>query len=294
MQMKKVGIVSINYNSEDLLEKLIKDLIGQSFIYWDLVVVNNQIENQRLRSMAAAFDDERIKILEGKKNLGYARANNLGFEYLTGHNLINGPDIVLFINPDISIGNQKWLEQAISSMQKLGADFLGPEIINNDNSIMAPHLNQLNYLKLLLHIGNNGVMDKLCGINRRFKNLASPIEVFLINGSCLGAKAGAFAETGMFDPNTFLYYEEECLFRKAKEKQKTVFYDPRLKVRHVHSGTVSKSLNYLGKKKLVYQSEIYLLKNVLKCNKIKVQLFKLERWLELAIGKLLFSKKNGQ
>ncbi|HEY4662897.1 MAG TPA: glycosyltransferase family 2 protein [Candidatus Humimicrobiaceae bacterium] len=290
--MKKIGIITINYNTEDLLEKLIGCLIRQSHKNWVLIIVNNSPDNIAINEVIKSFDDSRIKLTGINKNLGYSRGNNLGFEYLMENKVISKDDIALFTNEDIVIKDEDFLIKSVDAINDLKCGFLGPKIINNDGSLMLPHIRKAGFLKCLFHMGNNGRVDKIFRINRSLKKLKSPIKVFLINGACFFCRASDFKKAGMFNINTFIYYEEELIYRKVYKAGIVVFYDPRISVYHEHSASVKKSFSIINKKKFVYDGELYFLTSILNVNKFLLLLFKFERAVEQFLLKAILSLKS--
>ncbi|MFA5014471.1 MAG: glycosyltransferase family 2 protein [Actinomycetota bacterium] len=289
--MQKIAIVTINYNTEDLLEKLIGCLVRQSYRDWVLVIVNNSPDNNAINKVIKNFNDNRIILTGNNKNLGYSRGNNLGFEFLMDKKLINRDDVVLFTNEDIVIKDEDFLAKSKDAMNSLKCGFMGPKIINNDGSQMLPHVRKAGFLKCLLHMGNNGKVDKIFGINRSLKKITRPIKVFLLNGACFFCRAGDFIKAGMFDTNTFIYYEEELIYRKVYDARISTCYDPRIFVYHKHSASVKKSFSIINKKKFVYNGELYFLTSILKVNKFLLLLFKSERAVEMFLIKVILSLK---
>ncbi len=281
--VKRIGIVTINYKTEDLLKKLINCLIEQSYKDWVMVIVNNCPDSTEIRRVIKSFNDSRIILAGSNENIGYSKGNNLGFSYLIENKLIDRDDPVMFTNEDIVIRDKDFLERTIMAMNKLKCGFMGPKIINNDGSMMLPHIKKANFLKCLLHMGNNGKVDRLFNINRSLKNLTAPLKVFLLNGACFFCNAGDFIKVGMFDTNTFIYYEEELLFRRVFDKEIGVFYNPEVEVYHEHSASVRKSFSIINKKRFVYDGELYFLTRILKVNKFLLLLFKFERAVELML-----------
>ena len=287
-----IGIITINYNSENLIKRFIEYLVKQRYKDWTLIIVNNSTSDSNINKTVKPFiGSNRIIILRANKNIGYARGNNLGFSYLIDKKIINDDDIVLFSNPDIVLEDKDILNKVIYSADSNNCGFLGPKIINNDGSMMLPHMKETNYLKCIFHIGNNGVIDKLIGYNKKIKRIKNKVNVFLLNGSCFFCRAGDFQKAGLFDINTFLYYEEELLFRKVKKFNTSIVYDPNIIVYHDHSAVVRVKYNYLEKKKILFKSELYFLESILKCSRINLLVFKFERKLEFLLIKL-FSKRN--
>jgi len=289
--MQKIGIITINYHTEDLIGKLIDCLMKQSYRNWVFVIVNNSPDNIAMNKVIKSFNDDRIILAGNNKNLGYSKGNNLGFEYLMENKIINNDDIVLFTNEDIIIKDKDFLFKSIGFINNFKCGFMGPKIINNDGSLMLPHIKKAGFLKCLLHVGNNGVVDRIFRINSSLKKIAEPQRVFLLNGACFFCRAGDFVKAGMFDTNTFIYYVEELLYRKVSDACISVLYYPGISVYHEHSASVKKSFSIINKKKFVYDGELYFLTRILKVNKLLLLLFKFERFLELWLLKFwLFLK----
>ncbi len=289
---EKLGIVTINFNTEDLLERLIQSLLAQTFDNWVMVIVNNSESDTTIKKVIGKYDKDRIRLLSINKNIGYSRGNNAGFEYLYDNVLINDDERVLFTNEDIVIDNSRFLEESLRRFKETGSSFWGPKVINTDGSLMMPHLKKSNYLKCLLHLGNNGTMDRILGIGKNVKKINHPFEVFLINGAFFICNAADFIKVDKLDENTFIYYEEELLYRKVADNGLKVIYDPTLSVLHEHSASVKKSFSVLNKKRFVYDGELYFLKKILKVNKMLEYMFRFERNLEFALFKVLYRIKR--
>src|SRR4030066_179202 len=93
-------------------------------------------------------------------------------------------------------------------------------------------------------------------------------------------RAEYFIRVGIVDTNTFIYYEEELIYRKVNDAGISVCYDPRIIVYHEHSASVKKSFSIINKKKFVYDGELYFLTSILNVNKFLLSLFKFERAVE--------------
>ncbi len=288
----QLGIITINYYSEDLLSKFIDSVMGQLFKDWCIVIVNSG-SNINIQDFILDKNDLRLFLISAKDNPGYATANNIGFDFLKDNGLINNDSLVCFSNPDIILEDKDILAKLVSGIDKYECDFIGPKIVNEDKSLMLPHLKPTNYLKTLLHLGNNGLVDRLIGYNRKLRKIENATEVYLLNGSFFISKASSFEKAGKFNSDTFLYFEEEIFFKKAAALKMRAIYEPAVKVKHLNSATVRSMLGSTQKKKVVYESELYLIKNVLKSNSFLIALFKVERKIEYLLVKFfsIFRRK---
>lgn len=280
MAKRKIAVLTINFNTEHLIERFIDSIRVQSYDNWFLIIANNSVTDDILQKVKAKFPDLEIHILNINENIGYSKANNFSFAYLIKNFALDKRDLVLFSNEDIVIDDKDFFKKSVEYFDRYNCSFLGPQIINNDGSMMLPHKHKTGFLKCLLHFGNNGIPDKIFRINSYFKKIKNPEEVFLINGACFFCSYNDFLNAGMFDGNTFIYYAEELLFRKVEKAGMQVFYIPDLYVKHDHSGAVKKNYNPVFKKNFVYEAELYFLKNILKINRFLLALFKAERRIE--------------
>ncbi|MBI4090907.1 MAG: glycosyltransferase family 2 protein [Candidatus Komeilibacteria bacterium] len=104
--MKKVTISLVTYNSARYLPDLCDSLRSQTFVDWDLIVVDNNSFDASASIMREQFPG--AKVVTQKANLGFARA----------HNMIIGwsrAPYVLVINPDI-VMKRDCLETLVAAM----------------------------------------------------------------------------------------------------------------------------------------------------------------------------------
>lgn len=81
------------YNSEAYVEKAIKSIVGQTYPFWELIIVNDGSYDRTLDIVTGyANQDHRIKVFS-KENGGYATAVNFGLDKISG-------DYFLFLGSD--------------------------------------------------------------------------------------------------------------------------------------------------------------------------------------------------
>jgi len=183
-------------------------------------------------------------------NSGYARGNNKGMKLANNDSSIDRIMIlnndVLFVEdiiPELIAEQEKLTDCAIISpilYKKNMADFdytcarLCPTewdlIINTFHLAFNNfrHGRKLEYKKWLL-------------MSNPALQLQEKIEVELPSGSCMLIKKDLFIEIGLFDPHTFLYYEENILFKKLAVKGYKNYVIPRLKCIHLGAESTKKT-----------------------------------------------------
>jgi len=84
-----ISVVTVNWNSGQLLEKCVMSLLRHA-AGCEIVVVDNASED---RSALSLSDDPHLTFIQNSANMGFAAANNVGWRRAKG-------DPVLFLNPD--------------------------------------------------------------------------------------------------------------------------------------------------------------------------------------------------
>jgi len=92
-----ISIVIVNYNSEVFLKNCIDSIMKNLIVDFELIIVDNASKIETIK-MLNEIERENAKctFIYSEKNLGFARANNLGAEIAKG-------EFIHFLNPDILI-----------------------------------------------------------------------------------------------------------------------------------------------------------------------------------------------
>jgi len=88
----RVSVIVVVYDSADHLEHLLQTLQCQSYTNYELIIVNNGEED--LSGLLSSWPGS-IQLIEAA-NPGFAEANNIGLEKVTG-------DVLLLLNPDTEL-----------------------------------------------------------------------------------------------------------------------------------------------------------------------------------------------
>ena len=94
-------------------------------------------------------------------------------------------------------------------------------------------------------------------------------EVEVVSGCFFGIKDSSLESVGDFDEGTFLYFEENILGYKLKNKNIKTYVDDRVSVIHNLSVSVDKNVKKYKKYKILMNSLFYYEKNILKSNIIR-------------------------
>ena len=120
--MYDIGFVVLNYNLYEetirCAESIIQHIDSDNYI---IVIVDNDSSNGNGRRLAEYYrTSDRVKVILNESNLGFARGNNAGMNYI--NNTLGGADYICCLNNDTILDQGNYLK-IISSIYK------------NDNSI---------------------------------------------------------------------------------------------------------------------------------------------------------------
>ncbi len=244
--MPKISIVILTYNSSKYIEELLQGLLkkySQELKDDELeIVVADNLSHDDTLVKVNKFK-EKVRLIENKGNVGFAKGNNLAAKKARG-------DFLIFINPDARIKSGDIFKLAsIFDDEKVG--IVGGEIISfqGEKELSCGRFyNPFNTLVLAL-----GIEEK---IGLRF----SPKQdrnVDFVSGGFLMIRKNLFDRLNGFDENYFMYLEDADLCFQARKKGFKARYSKMATIQHVGQGSsnrtfavinIYKGLMYFNKK----------------------------------------------
>ncbi len=246
--MDKVGIVTITYNSANVLESFFKCMWNQNYIKFVLYIIDNNSTDSTV-DIIKNQKDNRLFLKINSENLGVAKANNQGVELALKDECKN----ILIMNNDIEF-NDKLINDLITSQQKESASLVVPKIMYFDNP------NHIWYAGSWF-IKKNGFLPKHRGMREIDKGQYDhSIEVHYAPTCCLLIKSEVFHDIGFMDEKYFVYFDDtDFLYRVWKDGRHKVFYIPQIKIFH-KVGALTKS--FLKNNQKTYRSHFFLRQNI--------------------------------
>ncbi len=232
-----VSIILVNYNATELslqcIESIYKHTTGLKF---EILFVENGALQDNLSIVSQKYP--KVKVLQSKENLGFGRANNLAAEIAQGKYLF-------LLNTDTVVLNNavKHLHEFHESHGNLKIGALGGVLLDEDqnNGWSAGKFNTLGsiiwwYYYRLFDKKRSGlnIVSSLCLKEDQFR------EVDYVTGADLFINAEVFKEVGGFDPNIFLYFEDELLQWELKRLGYRNYIVGGTRIVHLEGGSAKK------------------------------------------------------
>ncbi|MFY0686979.1 MAG: glycosyltransferase family 2 protein [Cyclobacteriaceae bacterium] len=190
--MKKVSIITINFNQIVLTIDLLESLSKQTYSNIELIVVDNGYKNDDSKILKNYYPN--IKLIRSERNLGFAGANNIGIKNATG-------ELLFFINND-TIVPQNSIEKLVQAMSKnCTSGVICPLIVYHN----APSkLQYAGYTKINPITGRNKAIDFKKKMIIQEKVTLTPYA----HGAAMMVTKDIIEKVGFMPENYFLYYEE--------------------------------------------------------------------------------------
>lgn len=280
--METTAIVILNYNNYQDTINCIDSIVVYNTAEIKIFIVDNGSTDKecvpKLDSyLSKKFKDDYVKICYGKdrmfnshkmtfivsdSNDGYACGNNKALEYIRD---VEDIKYILILNNDILFVQDiiPRLKKELDTLPK--AAIVSPILLKKDRKSIDYECARRNAniwdiilqnVLLVLHIKSNN--KKLYILkDDKMAVKAEAIRIELPSGSCMLLRKDFFFRIGCFDPNTFLYYEENILAKKIQSEKKYNYVIPDLKCIHLGARTTSKDYDDYNYFVRSYESQKY-------------------------------------
>ncbi len=180
------------------------------------------------------------------QNCGYARGNNRGLDLAYADSEI---DRVMILNNDILL-TENIITPLNNDLDTIADVAIVTPLLYKRDGVSIDHtcarkaatLGQILGLWAVLHRTTFGIMHRIYQ-SQFLLPTSSPDEpllrVELPSGSCMMCDKELFRKIGSFDPNTFLYYEENIIWEKIKALGLSNYLDKRISCIHLGAATTS-------------------------------------------------------
>lgn len=209
--LPELSIIFVNWNATNYLRACLKGIYSQGHgLDFEIIVVDNASPNRDVELLEQEFRD--IHLIKSSENMGFARANNLGFQHSSGKYL-------LFLNPDTEVIGPA-IQRMIARLRTLSrAGAVGCKLLNSDRSVQTSCIQRfptiLNQMLDIELLRLRWPACRLWRIDPLFSLHEGPSEVEAISGACLMMRREVFEAVGLFSEDYFMYAEDVDLCFKT-------------------------------------------------------------------------------
>jgi N-acetylglucosaminyl-diphospho-decaprenol L-rhamnosyltransferase len=229
--MKDVSILIVHYNTPGLLRQTLKGIVRVDIqLNYEVIVVDNNPEHRIGQMVRQEFPH--VQLIVSDRNLGFGAGMNKAMEQASGRYLfVFNPDMILMP------GSVETLMQYMDERKDVG--MVGPQLRNPDGS----HQNScyrfskpstILYRRLPFLRSLKKARSELRDYLMEDADHSLTQEVDYILGAAMFIRREAIKEVGGFDPEFFVYFEDQDLCRRFWEAHWKVIYHPAAHLIHYH------------------------------------------------------------
>ena len=221
--------VVVAYDSGPLLGDCVRSLLEDTSAGGapEVVVVDNGSSDGSVEAIEA--EHPQVAVLRPGRNLGYARAANLGAAATRA-------PVVAVVNPDATVapGSAAAILERFDADPRLGA--VGPQILEPDGAVYPSARRVPSTADALGHLVLGGIRPDNPA-TRRYRDLDAdpgvPREVDWVSGAAIWLRRAALDAVGGWDEGYFMYVEDVDLCWRLTGAGWGVAYEPGARVVHV-------------------------------------------------------------
>lgn len=213
-----VSIIIVNYNTSEVTKNCIDSIYEYTKeVNFEIILVDN---NSKDNSKIIFSKDSRIKYLYQNSNLGFGKANNIGFKHAKGKYLF-------LLNSDTLLRSNA-VKEFYDYMEKCSNNIacIGTILVDVEGHAMTSFGRFPNFWTGITWFTILGpVLQKLRLIKENHHQNEEKY-VDYVSGADIFLKRSIAMELGLFDPEFFMYFEEtEMQYRFTQKGYKNLIYD---------------------------------------------------------------------
>lgn len=245
--MAKTGLVTVLYNSDNVLEGFFKSVSAQTYRDYILYLIDNSVNdstNVLITNLAQTYPVSEYRHIKSEGNIGVAAGNNAGIKQA----LADGCDYLLLLNNDIEIEHRGALMKMLSVCEMKGEKMVVPKIYYYDTRKVWMAGGHMDTWRAL------GVHDGYKKTDRPAYNIPryityAPTCFMLVNKQ-------VFEKIGIMDVQYFAYYDDTDFVYRATRAGFKLYYEPSINILHKVSssggGDISTFYVYYSNRNKIY------------------------------------------
>jgi GT2 family glycosyltransferase len=228
--MTTTAVCVINYNTRDLLRECLRSVMTENAD--EIVVVDSASTDSTVEMMQAEFPA--IPLIALETNIGFGAASNRGIERCRSAHIV-----LLNADTQMQPGSLQALCEYLKKHPQVA--IIGPRLLNPDGTLQTSCFHFPTPLHIFLYIsGLYRWIPRLPILNQRTlqkitNESAKPVPWIL--GAALAFRRQTFEESGGFDENFFMYFEEVDLCYRLSAQGRQIHFVPEAEIIHVGGGS---------------------------------------------------------
>lgn len=257
--MQQLSVIIVNWNTGSLLKQCLESLasLPEQELIHHVVVIDNASQDTSIEQAKEFAKEHGYAIFKEKHNLGFAKANNIAWKYITAHG--GNDDHILLLNPD-TVVRPGALGALIETLEKgKTTGIVGPTLLEATAEIQPsvrsfPTLPVLLFLFLKLH----RIFPSLPFWKKYMMtsfDYTKEQNVDQVMGAAFLIRNTVAHSLALLDESFWIWFEEVDFCKRARNKGWNTVYTPSATILH-YGGTSFNQLVGLSRTKPFLSSAI--------------------------------------
>ncbi len=226
----RISVVMVSYMTGPALHESVAAVLADPDIFELVLVDNGSTEAGRQAINRLIVADDRVRLLQGQGNIGFAKGCNYGANFASG-------ELLLFLNPDaiIKAGSARLLAET-GKLQETPW-IIGGLLRNTEGREQrGSRRRELTPFSAFVSFTGLHVLPGLKSIHMEDEPMPlEPADVDIVSGAFMMMNRETFEILGGFDENYFLHVEDIDVCRRVRDKGGRVIFHPKASVMHYGS-----------------------------------------------------------
>ena len=212
----KIGLVTITYNSSDVIDDFLSSVKGQTYKNLKLYVVDNNSADNTLDKVLLVQSGIDTAMIRNDINAGVAAGNNQGIKKALEENC----DYIMLVNND-TVFEEKLVEKLVNYLMKENISIVAPKMMYYDEPERIWYGGgKLNRWR--------GYLNEHCGFKELDRGqFKTGMEITYAPTCCVLFHYQVFKDIGLMDEKYFVYFDDTDFFYRIliDGKHKMRFYN---------------------------------------------------------------------
>lgn len=186
-----VSLVVLTWNGKAYLEKCLQSLMSLRYPNYEVIVVDNGSSDGSPNMVKRNF--QKVKLIVNKRNLGFAKGNNIGIKASSG-------DLIVLLNNDV-VADPFWLSELVKTV------FHSPNIGMASGIVLQSKPSDVIWSAGMKIDAFTGFAWRI-GYGEKFKQLKKVEDIDYFSGCALLVKKEVITKIGLLDEGYFFYGED--------------------------------------------------------------------------------------
>ncbi|MBP7051867.1 MAG: glycosyltransferase family 2 protein [Phycisphaerae bacterium] len=230
-----VSVVIVNWNTRDMLRDCLRSVYEQTRdVSFEVIVVDNASSDDSVSMVRGEFPH--VLLIANEKNLGFAAANNQGFERARGrYILMLNPDTVVL---DQAIGKSVHYAENAPEAGVVGCRVLWPDGRRQNSCFRFSSVGQIALSSLAFFRMHRLFRWRILHPDRYLnRDFSQEQDVDVVAGCFLLIRRNVLSQVGTLDEDFFMYGEEAEFCHRVHRAGWRVRYFPGAQIIHLYGGS---------------------------------------------------------